>query len=484
MLRSPVSAVVKAADGSLYRVKGEEREMLHSSDEIRAGEVLHATAGDGAILEMKDGSRVEIRSQSELVLENASDGMRIQLKLGGVIVDAAAQHRGHLYVMTKDITVSVLGTVFLVNTQDEGSIVAVIEGEVHVQQGTTEKKLRPGQQVATSTKLESRPVSQEIAWSRNAEEHVTRLQETTVGPLEQTGQTGSSEPALAFGAVSIKPVLPGTSRTVGFVCKGVDGTRRTYEGTEGAPNAPVAVQGRCLGTNLYAGQLIGFAYGVPGDGRQVGPKWAVPGGRTPAGAALEASPEGGVGARYQIEAVADDPSTVTIEQLIQMTRTMLADRFKLKFHRETEDVPGYALMVGSNGSTPELKSAPGVDERPAASYYNDKGLLVTSGRTTMEKLAQFLSGFNRGMMPVIDKTGLQGMFEYEIIRRTPGGGVRGGGAARREDTPFPPSLDDLRRNQAELWGQWLAPLGLQLREEKSVPAEIIVIDHIERPSAN
>ena len=248
MLRSPVSAVVKAADGSLYRVKGEEREMLHSSDEIRAGEVIHAAAGDGAILEMKDGSHVEIRSQSELVLENASDGMRIQLKLGGVIVDAAAQHRGHLYVMTKDITVSVLDTVFLVNTQDEGSIVAVIEGEVHVQQGATEKKLRPGQQVATSPKLESRPVSQEIAWSRNAEEHVARLQETTVGPLEQTAKTGSSEPALAFGAVSIRPVLPGTSRTVGFVCEGVDGTRRTYEGTEGGPTAPVAVQGRCVGT--------------------------------------------------------------------------------------------------------------------------------------------------------------------------------------------------------------------------------------------
>ena len=40
----------------------------------------------------------------------------------------------------------------------------------------------------------------------------------------------------------------------------VDGVRRTYEGTEGAPNAPNAVRGRCIGSGVYAGQLIGFAY--------------------------------------------------------------------------------------------------------------------------------------------------------------------------------------------------------------------------------
>ena len=152
---------------------------------------------------------------------------------------------------------------------------------------------------------------------------------------------------------------------------------------------------------------------------------------------------------------------MTVEQLVQMTRTMLADRFKLKFHRETEDLPGYALVVGSNGPSQSLKSVSDTEERPVANYYNDKGVPFTSGRTTMEKFAQFLSGFNRGMMPIIDKTGLQGMFEYEIIRRIPGGGVRSG-FARSGEIPLPPSLDDMRRNQAELWGTWLAPLGLQL----------------------
>ncbi|MBI4471869.1 MAG: FecR domain-containing protein [Acidobacteria bacterium] len=56
-----------------------------------------------------------------------------------MIVDAAQQLAGFLYVQTKDVTVSVIGTVFLVNADEAGSRVAVIEGEVHVRQGETER---------------------------------------------------------------------------------------------------------------------------------------------------------------------------------------------------------------------------------------------------------------------------------------------------------------------------------------------------------
>lgn len=50
--------------------------------------------------------------------------------------------------------VSVVGTVFLVNAEAEGSRVAVYEGEVRVQEGGKERKLRSGEQVATNPRME------------------------------------------------------------------------------------------------------------------------------------------------------------------------------------------------------------------------------------------------------------------------------------------------------------------------------------------
>src|SRR5437762_12432440 len=78
---------------------------------------------------------------------------------------------GNLYVQTKDMVASVSGAVSLVKAEEQGSRVAAIGGEVLVQQGTTEKRLRPGEQVTTNPKMESLPVKGEVAWSREAVAH-------------------------------------------------------------------------------------------------------------------------------------------------------------------------------------------------------------------------------------------------------------------------------------------------------------------------
>src|SRR5216110_3243744 len=116
-----------------------------------------------------------MRTHSRLSLERADDRSRIRLSDGDVSVSAARLH-GHLYVQTKDLTVSVVGTVFLVKAEETGSRVAVIEGEVRIQQGTKEKKLFPGEQVSTSPQMEPRTVQQELSWSRSAPEHVALLE--------------------------------------------------------------------------------------------------------------------------------------------------------------------------------------------------------------------------------------------------------------------------------------------------------------------
>ena len=58
----------------------------------------------------------------------------IRLRTSSIIVTAAKQPSGHLYVQTKDMTVSIIGTVFLVNAETNGSRVAVIEGEARVRE--------------------------------------------------------------------------------------------------------------------------------------------------------------------------------------------------------------------------------------------------------------------------------------------------------------------------------------------------------------
>src|SRR5204862_7653909 len=104
----------------------------------------------------------EMRSNSVLQLESASDGLRVRLNDGSVIVTAAKRQTGHLYVQTKDLTVSVVGTVFLVSAQRGGSHVAVIAGEVRVQHGTTSRNLLRRAQVTTYPTMPSLPLTDEI----------------------------------------------------------------------------------------------------------------------------------------------------------------------------------------------------------------------------------------------------------------------------------------------------------------------------------
>jgi ferric-dicitrate binding protein FerR (iron transport regulator) len=158
-------AVVEMADGSL--------------NPLAEGEVFRTNEGGGAVLSLRDQSRVEVRAHSELSIDRAHDGVRIRLSGGSVIVNASRQ-RGHLYVQTKDLAVTVLGTVFLVNVEDEGSRVAVIQGKVRVRQGTTETDLTRDEQVVTSPQMKPRKVSEQISWSRNAEIHLAQLQQSAI----------------------------------------------------------------------------------------------------------------------------------------------------------------------------------------------------------------------------------------------------------------------------------------------------------------
>jgi uncharacterized protein (TIGR03435 family) len=171
---------------------------------------------------------------------------------------------------------------------------------------------------------------------------------------------------------------------------------------------------------------------------------------------------------WDVEAKAEFPSTE--DQLQAMFQALLADRFKLRFHRETRELAAYVLSVDKPGSKLTPSSAkdpfaiPGKpQERP--------GVQVGTG-VPVSYLCWSLS-FSLGA-PVIDKTGLAGYFDFTLDRSSP--------QSQEPPGPAAPVLNGPDRN-ADLINAVRAQLGLKL-EYRKAPVEILVIDHAERPSEN
>ncbi|HZI50233.1 MAG TPA: FecR domain-containing protein, partial [Terriglobia bacterium] len=98
--------VLASPDGSLSRVSGDRTESVRSGERIEPGATLRTNDATAAI-NLADGSRVELRPQAEFSVERATDGVRIVLYRGGLVVHAAKQLTGYLHVQTKDVIVSV-----------------------------------------------------------------------------------------------------------------------------------------------------------------------------------------------------------------------------------------------------------------------------------------------------------------------------------------------------------------------------------------
>jgi FecR-like protein len=164
-------AIVETAGDSSYR-----------AGETVAGTTIRSGGFEPLSLRLDDGTRVEMRGQSELELESAKDGLRVRLSSGSILVTAAKQRGGHLYVETPDTIVSVVGTVFLVERTPLGTRVGVCEGEVEVaRQGLKLRKLIPGEQTSTNPSLEG-PLVEAIGWSSSAARLSALLQPVAVSP--------------------------------------------------------------------------------------------------------------------------------------------------------------------------------------------------------------------------------------------------------------------------------------------------------------
>ncbi|HZI50693.1 MAG TPA: TIGR03435 family protein [Terriglobia bacterium] len=321
LLPSTAAATVASVEGGLHRITGTETQSLKVNDPIRAGELIRSNGGSGGSLVLADGAHIEMRSGSELRLEKADDGVRIELNNGGIIVNAARQREGHLHVQTRDFIVSVVGTVSMVNAEAEGSRVAVIEGEVQVEQGRIETKLRSGEQVVSNPSMEQLPVSQEIAWSRQAEAHLATLQ-------QKLDQIVTEMASIVVASQGARPAADKWESISIQAC----GSRNTQAGVRGGAvgSSPGELRVTCMPLRY----LLEMAYVKWLEPDAIRPRWFYP---------ISGGPSWVDTELWTIRARANGQQD---HQTLggPMLQTLLEDRFKLKMQREVIEEQVYELL--------------------------------------------------------------------------------------------------------------------------------------------
>ena len=168
-------ATVQAAEGQVYQIADTQTAAVSTGAKLQQGEKVR-TAKDGrAVVRLGDGSLIEMKDRSELYLTKSGNGTTIHLNRGSIVVEAAKQKDGKLFVESGDSLVSVTGTVFSVNNGTKGSRVSVIEGEVNLNHAGSDRVIRPGEQVTTNPAISMIPVKDEVSWSRKADQYAAVL---------------------------------------------------------------------------------------------------------------------------------------------------------------------------------------------------------------------------------------------------------------------------------------------------------------------
>jgi hypothetical protein len=168
-------AIVQTVNGTLYEVSAAGIRPLAAGGDLRDGVEIRTAPDSDAMLQLRDGSVVELRERSGMATESGSPDLTIHLTRGSVIVEAAKRSAGHLYVATSECRVSVTGTLFSVSAGVKGSRVSVLQGEVRVSSGERDTVLHPGDQTVSGEGLEAEPIRDDIAWSRNREKYFALL---------------------------------------------------------------------------------------------------------------------------------------------------------------------------------------------------------------------------------------------------------------------------------------------------------------------
>ena len=287
------------------------------------------------------------------------------------------------------------------------------------------------------------------------------------------GAFGQSATTPSFDVASVKPAAPPTDGRLMIMMRGGPGDSSD--------------PGRVNWTNVSLRDLLRAAYDVR-DYQITGPDW------------LNST-------RFNIEAKL--PPTTSKEQFAQMWQTLLKERFGMTLHRETRDLPAYALVLAKGGSKlqeaandppatgdggepggPRVAGGPGGPGGFRGGAPMRNGMMMMRGMGHLEAkgipVSQFVDMLSRLLSrPVEDQTGLKATYDFKLDympdESTNGSAMRMG---MPMPMPRPEGGGDGHGPNAENDGVSLftavqTQLGLKL-EAKKLPLDMLVVDRAEK----
>ncbi len=213
--------------------------------------------------------------------------------------------------------------------------------------------------------------------------------------------------------------------------------------------------GEFTASNISVKSLLAFAYDLPETRMVGGPAW------------LDSD-------KWDIEAKSDPEVDAQLHKLSSdaakkmkqlMVQALIADRFQLKSHSETRELPLYELIVLKGGPKFEHARADGTSIGSGNSH-----ITIAGGDSVAILAAQLARVTGR---VVLDKTGLEGRYDI-ALRWTPDNGLpdKSNGASSPEETNGPSIFTAVQEQ-----------LGLKLESQKG-PVNVLVIDSVQPPTAN
>ncbi len=173
--------------------------------------------------------------------------------------------------------------------------------------------------------------------------------------------------------------------------------------------------------------------------------------------------------RYDVTARAEDPNAGN-DRIRQMTQTLLADRFALKLHTESKELPIYRMVVAKPAKGLRLVAACAAPECPVFDMLI--GGQITARGVTMEDFAHALTDVTS--RPVRNETGLNGQYDFHLSW-TPDDATPGAVGPRGSPAPD--------QTLASVFTALTEQFGLKLQSDKG-PVDVYIIDHAEKPSEN
>lgn len=262
-----------------------------------------------------------------------------------------------------------------------------------------------------------------------------RTTEDAAWPIPAPPKQMAPDANPGFEVVTIKPGTPG-SRGKGF---GMRGTHFTT-----------------LNTNLN--DLIAFAYGLHTKQIVNAPDWF--------GTDL-----------WNLDGIPDVEGRPSLHQMEEMVQKLLPDRFGLKFHYEQRELQVYIVSVAPGG--PKMtKTTAGPNDQQGFGFRGLGDLIVRN-----MNMKEFASWMQSGVMdrPVVDHTGLTDKYDF-TLKWTPDDSQFAQFRGVANVTP-PPGAGDNPNAPPSLYTAMPEQLGLKMEAGKAMD-DVIVIDHIDKPSPN